>query len=195
MTVDGAPTNRSVRFSLVWTPNWSDVGSVENKSAAPLFEAILTPYRSISRRGVAVVFVLLAIAVLLLNIMMVHLGALPVIGFSGAGFILLATFYAMNLRAARAGETIVLTPERLTVTRTDSRGRRSETVLSPYWLSVTLEERPGSVPVLAIVGKRERCVVGSHLGEAERRDLAQALEAAFRRLRSPSFDNPQTRTL
>ena len=186
---------QEVRFSLVRTPNWSDVGTVENESAAPLFEAILTPYRSISRRGVAAAFVLLAVAVLLVNVLMVHLGALPVLGFSGAEFVLLVIFYAINLRAARAGETIVFTPERLTVTRTDSRGRRSETVLSPYWLSVTLEERPGTTPVLAIVGRREHCVVGSHLGEAERRDLARTLEAVFRRMRSPSFDNPQTRNV
>jgi len=139
------------------------------------------------------VFAMMVAASLLVNSLMFFLGAFPVIGFNGAELILAVTLYAVNLRAARASEIILLTPERLTVTRVDPRGRRSETVLAPYWLSVRLEERKGSVPVLAIVGRRQRCVVGSHLGEAEKRDLAQALQAAFNRLRSPRFDNPQTR--
>lgn len=140
-----------------------------------------------------VVLGLMTAASLLMTGMMVHFGALPVIGFYGADLILAVTLYVVNMRAARASEVIVLTGERLTITRTTPRGRRSEISMGTAWLRVQLEEKTGSVPTLAIVNRETRQVVGSALGEAERRDLAAALKAAFARQRSPRFDNPQTR--
>ena len=40
-------------------------------------------------------------------------------------------------------------------------------------------------------GQREE--VATALGENEKRELAQALAAALRRMREPRFDNPQLR--
>jgi uncharacterized membrane protein len=61
------------------------------------------------------------------------------------------------------------------------------------WLTAMLEERRGSVPVLTVGGRQKRVTVGAHLGDFEKRELAQALQAALERLRSPRFDNVQTR--
>lgn len=161
--------------------------------AATIFEAVVTPHRSMSTRGMYVVFGLMAAGSLLVTSLMYFLGALPVIGFNGADLILAITLYGMNMRAARASEVIRLTDERLTITRTTPRGRRSEISMAPHWLRAELEENTGSNPILSIANRECRHIVGLALGEAERRDLAQALRAAFERLRSPRFDNPQTR--
>ncbi|MDD2878127.1 MAG: DUF2244 domain-containing protein [Acidiphilium sp.] len=161
--------------------------------ATAIFEAILTPHRSMGRRGMFVVFGVMAAGSLLVTCLMYFLGAFPVIGFNGADLILAIVLYNMNMRGGRASEVILLTNERLTITRTTPRGQRNEISMAPGWLRVQLDENTGSNPILSIVNRDTRHIVGTALGEAERRDLAEALKAAFARLRSPRFDNPQTR--
>ncbi|MCF3947173.1 DUF2244 domain-containing protein [Acidiphilium sp. AL] len=162
-------------------------------AAPPIFQAVLTPYRSMGRRGMFVVFGLMAAGSLLVTSLMYVLGAFPVIGFNGADLILAITLYAMNMRAARASEVILLTNDGLTITRTTPRGRRSVVTMAPAWLRVQIEENAGSNPIVTIVNRDARHIVGADLGEAERRDLAEALRGAFARLHSPRFDNVQTR--
>ncbi|MGC9269207.1 DUF2244 domain-containing protein [Acidiphilium sp.] len=159
----------------------------------PIFEAVLTPHRSMGRRGMFVVFSIMAAGSLLVTSLMYFLGALPVIGFNGVDLILAIVLYAMNMRGARASEVILLTDEHLTITRTTPRGQRSVVTMTPGWLRVQLDENAGSNPILSVVNREARHIVGTSLGEAERRDLAEALRSAFARLRSPRFDNPQTR--
>ncbi|HET9146697.1 MAG TPA: DUF2244 domain-containing protein [Acetobacteraceae bacterium] len=159
----------------------------------PVFEAILRPHRSLSRRGVWVVIALMLGGSAWVSSLMFLLGALPVIGFNVAEMGLAIYLFRLNIRAARASEIILLTESALTVSRTDLKGRRREVSFEPYFLSATLEERRGSVPVLALTGRGVRHVIGASLGDAEKRDLAQALAAALRRWRTPRFDNPQLR--
>ncbi len=159
----------------------------------PIFEAILTPHRSMDRRGMYVVFGVMATGSFLVTSLMYFLGAFPVIGFNGAELILAIVLYSMNMRGARASEVILLTEAGLTITRTTPRGRRTQVSMAPGWLRVQLEENAGSNPILSIANREGRHIVGMALGEAERRDLAAALGDAFARLRSPRFDNPQTR--
>jgi uncharacterized membrane protein len=163
------------------------------EAPGPIFEAILTPHRSMSRRGMFIVFGLMAAGSMLVNGLMYYLGALPVIGFDVVDLLLAIMLYAMNMRGGRASEVILLTEDGLTITRTSPRGRRNQIAMAPGWLRVQLEETAGSNPVLSIVNREAKHIVGTDLGEAERRDLAEALKAAFTRLRSPRFDNPQTR--
>jgi uncharacterized membrane protein len=159
----------------------------------PLFRAVLRPYRSMGWRGMAILCGVLVAASLLVNGLMFILGAFPVIGFNGAELILAITMFWLNMRAARASEVIVLTQDRLTVTWTDPRGRRNRVEMGTAWLTAVLEERRGSVPVLTIGGRQQRVAVGAHLGDFEKRELADELQAALTRLRSPRFDNVQTR--
>ncbi len=158
-----------------------------------LFQAVLRPYRSMGWRGMAILCGVLVAASVLVNSLMFLLGAFPVIGFNGAELILALTMFWLNMRAARASEVIVLTQDHLTVTWTDPRGRRNRVEMGTAWLTAMLEERRGSVPVLTVGGRQKRVTVGAHLGDFEKRELAQALQAALERLRSPRFDNVQTR--
>lgn len=159
----------------------------------PIFEAVLKPHRSIGRRGMIVAICIMLGGSAIVTSLMYELGAFPVMGFNGAEMVLAIWLYTMNMRAARASEVIRLSESSLVITRTDPRGRSVSSEYPPYWLSVQLEERPGTLPILVIVGRGVRHVIGADLGEAERRDLAEALRRAFARLRDPRFDNPQTR--
>jgi uncharacterized membrane protein len=114
-------------------------------------------------------------------------------GFTGLELVLAAFLLRLNARAARGSEMLLLTEAGLRVIRTSPDGVRRERTLSPAWLNLLVEERPGRVPGLLLVARETRVEIGRDLGEAEKRDLAEALGGALDRLRNPRFDNPQLR--
>ncbi len=160
-------------------------------AATPIFEAVIVPHRSLSRRGLRVLLGAIALACGINAAVFIHIGAWPVGGFTGVELLLAAVLLRLNATAARASEMLLLTGEALRIVRTDPRGRREEVELPPGWLTVTLEERAGRVPGLWLGTRGQRQEVAKSLGETEKRDLARALEAALYRWRNPRFDNPQ----
>jgi uncharacterized membrane protein len=156
-----------------------------------LFEATVKPHRSLSRKGVFIAIAFMLSCSLCVTSLMFLLGAWPVIGFNGADLALAVFLFWLNIRAARARETITLTESVLAITSMDVHGRRRAVSLPPYWLNVVLEERAGTVPKLLLTARGIRHEVARQLGEAQKRDLAAALTRALHRCRHPSFDNPQ----
>jgi uncharacterized membrane protein len=158
-----------------------------------MFEAEVKPHRSLSRRGLGFVIAAMCLGSLYVTSLMVFLGAWPVIGFNGADLLLALVLIWLNVRAARARETIRLDERELSVSRRDASGRQTRLSLAPAWLNVVLEERAGTVPTLLLTARGCSCEVARQLGEAEKRDLAAALSRALQRWRNPGFDNPQLR--
>ena len=160
---------------------------------APLFEAVILPHRSLSRRGLIGLVAAVGIAGGLTAALFFLLGAWPVAGFSGAEIVLATVLIRAHARVARESEVVLLSARRLRVIRTDRKGRRRESALDPSWLRVELHERPGRVPALLLASARRRHEIAARLGEAEKRDLAAALAEALHAWRNPRFDNPQLR--
>ncbi len=160
---------------------------------AILFEAVIVPHRSLSRRGLRTLMLAIAGLVALTTLRFLLIGAWPVIFFSvievGAAVVLLR----LNATRARASEVVLLSSDSLRIIRTDARGRRNERCLSPAWLNVSLQDEPGRVPRLFLAARDVREEIAGSLGEAEKRDLASALTDALYRLHHPVFDNPQLR--
>ena len=107
----------------------------------PVFEALLVPYRSLSRKGVAAVIALLAVISSTVAIRFWLWGAWPVVLFSLLEVPLVVLMLAINMRRARASEMIMLTAHQLTVVRTDPSGRRKQDLLPVAWLRVDLDSR------------------------------------------------------
>ena len=160
-----------------------------------LFEALITPHRSMGRRGLR----WLGGALLLLSGIVAfgvwYLGAWPVLGFSGAEIALVIWLLHRHALGARESEMVMLSDEALRIVRSDSRGRRSEAQLSVGWLRASLEHRPGRTPALMLRGPGQAVEIAASLGEQEKRDLIAALDAALQRQRSPMFNNPQLQNL
>ncbi len=167
--------------------------SETDPTLATVFEAEVTPYRSLSARGMRLVIGFVCAISLCTTTLFWRLGAWPIAGFNGGEVLLAVVLLRAHARSARAREQLLLSPAACRVVRTDWQGRAREWRLQPAWLRVTLQERPGRAPGLFLSVRHQRLEVAESLGEHEKRDLAQALSEAVHRLHHPVFDNPQLR--
>ena len=170
--------------------------SLSRDTAEPeglLFEAVITPHRSLSRRGIRILAAALAVALLGPGLLFWALGAWPVLGFSGVELGLAAVLIQLHARSFRRSEIVLLTENGVCIQRRDASGRRTERHLDPAWLRLELEDRPGRVPALMLRARGVAEEIAASLGETEKRDLAAALGEALHRWRNPVFDNPQLR--
>jgi uncharacterized membrane protein len=159
----------------------------------PVFQALIKPHRSLSRRGTLILMAVLIMLTGLVGLRMWLFGAWPVMLFSSLEIPLAAVLLAINRAQADARESITLSPSAITVVRTDHRGRRSSFSLPSAWLQVHLEtmESRGSRLVLRSHGSGRE--VGAFLHEPEKRSLFEALRDALSALRNPVVDNQQLR--
>ena len=157
---------------------------------AILFQALITPHRSLSRRGLRTLLIAICVLCGASALVFVRLGAWPVGGFTGVELLLAAFLFRLNTTSARASELVILTPQSLQITRTSPQGQRAQKSLPTAWLNARLVERPGRVPALMLVAHGIEEEIAAMLGEAEKRDLQSALAEALRRFRNPVFDNP-----
>ena len=151
------------------------------------FEAELRPHRSLSRKALLCVLGGMFLGSLYVTTLMYFLGAWPVIGFNGADITLAALLFWLNTRAARAREIIRISDAALEITSISPGGKEQVTTLSPDWARVELLERPATVPRLLLRARDAVAEVGRQLGEAQKRDLAAAIERALARRRTPRF--------
>ena len=157
------------------------------------FEAVIVPHRSLSVRGLHYLVAALCTLSCITTAVFWWLGAWPIAGFNGVEITLALLLLRHNARGVRANEVLLLSDAGLRVIQTTQDGRRSETTVSPAWLRVDLQERPGRVSGLWLTAHGVRMEIAKSLGEDEKADLAQALRGALERYRNPRFDNPQLR--
>jgi uncharacterized membrane protein len=166
------------------------IGAV-TEAAPLLFEAVIVPHRSLSRRGLRLLLVAIFGACTINASIFVAIGAWPVGGFTGVELVLAALLLRLNMLGARASEMVLLTADALRIVRVDRKGGRTEQTLAPHWLRAELRERPGRVSGLVLVAREVEVEIARTLGETEKRDLAASLSASLHALRNPVFDNPQ----
>jgi uncharacterized membrane protein len=157
---------------------------------APVFEALIVPHRSLTRKGAMFVVGGMTAATAAIALRFWLWGAWPVIAFSLVEAPLLIVLLAINRRRARASESIVLDAMRVTVIRTDPSGRRRRDELPSAWLRVELDGTRG-VPRLVLSSHGRNCEVGAFLHEPDKVSLFGALDSAIHHLKNPRFDNPQ----
>jgi uncharacterized membrane protein len=148
-----------------------------------IFDAVLHPYRSLSRRGFLLLMLLVALVGFAGGIAFVYLGAWPITGF---GVLELGLFYVMfelSYRSARLFERVQLTRDELVVERHEANGEIRRWRFQTYWLRVIIDEpaSPGSQLMLSSHGRH--LTIGSFLTAPERADFARSLQAALAALR------------
>ena len=149
-----------------------------------LFDAVLTPHRSLSPRGFLVLMAVICIVSFTAGLFFFLAGAWPVVGFLGLDVLLIYVAFRINYRRARMYETLHLTSKTLTVRRVDPRGGETRWRFEPTWLQVLLDEPPGHGGPLTLRSHGKSLSIGGFLTAEERCDLAKALRAALGEARS-----------
>ena len=149
-----------------------------------IFDAILTPYRSLSPKAFLLLMCGLAALGFCLSLVFFLNGAWPVIGFMGLEWFLLYLAFRINYRRAKNYESLVLTRDKLEVQRVDHWGREQRWSFQPYWLQVQLLPADAPDPDLALTSHGRSMIIGGFLAPEERKSLAAALNSALARVRS-----------
>ena len=159
-----------------------------------LFQAVCTPPRSLNARGFRAFVVVLGLFAAAQAGVSLLAGAWPILPFLGVEVGFALALLTLHVRgAALQAEIVVLTPQRLTVTRIDGRGRRHEVVLDPYWARAIYRPNPAHAGMLTLQSRGRQVEIGQHLVAEEKASLQAALAAALAGARRPDFDNPQLR--
>jgi uncharacterized membrane protein len=145
-----------------------------------LFDAILTPHRSLNAFGFAILMTVVAAVNVGLGVSFMLQGAWPIFGFCGLDVLLFYVMFRLNYRSARMFERIRLLPDELIVERHDAGGRKESWSFQPYWLRIAMDDPPEHHSQLVLSSHGRSLTIGSFLSPGERFDLAQALRQALR---------------
>jgi uncharacterized membrane protein len=146
----------------------------------PIFEAVITPHRSLGQAGFVVLMCAVAGVSFLAGMFFLIMGAWPVFGFFGLDVLLLYWAFRINYRSANAYEVVTVTPAELRVRKVSHRGRVREWAVNPLWASLektTVEEF--GIDRLFLVSRGKKLPVGSFLGPDEKASFAKALGNAI----------------
>ncbi|MFQ5775962.1 MAG: DUF2244 domain-containing protein [Kiloniellaceae bacterium] len=150
----------------------------------PLFDALLTPHRSLSPHGFVILMGGVCAIGCATSLVFYLLGAWPVVGFLGLDVALIYLAFRINYRRARTYETVRLTRKDLVVKRVDPRGEATTWIFQPYWLQVLMDDPPRPDSQLTLRSHGRSLAIGRFLSAEERLDLARALRRALGQARA-----------
>ena len=147
------------------------------------FDAILTPNRSLSERGFAVVMTIVGVVSFLTGMAFLSMGALPVIGFFGLDALAIWFAFRWSFRQQREETRIRVTATNLDMLHLKPNGDEKRVRVPAGFARVELDEplRPDSW--LRIEHGRTGWVIGRFLTLPERKSLAEALRGALHQAR------------
>ena len=145
-----------------------------------LFEARLSPHRSLSPAGFAIVMGALAAVSFAVGVSFLMMGAWPVFGFFVLDVGLVWLAFRLNYRAARAYEDIRMTPHSLSVRQVSAKGTARETAFNPRWVRLEkTEDDLYGVTRVALISRGIFLIVGAFLPPLYKGELAKRLGAAL----------------
>jgi len=146
----------------------------------PLFSAVMTPHRSLNRRGFSILMLAIAGVSFVAGLVFAVAGAWPVTGIFGLDVLLIWWAFRINYRAARAYEEIVVMPTELLFRKVSARGAVTEWRCNPLWarLDRDVHEEFG-VQSLHLVSRGQRCTIAGFLAPEEKESFGNALQAAL----------------
>jgi uncharacterized membrane protein len=146
----------------------------------PIFSAVLTPHRSLSRKGFAVLMLVLGVISFATGMVFFLAGAWPVLGFCGLDVLLIYWAFQVSYRRAEAYEQVTVTSSELTVRKVSHRGRISEWTLNPLWVQLDrVVHAEFGIERLFLVSRGRRLAIAGFLGPQEKESFALALAAAL----------------
>jgi uncharacterized membrane protein len=155
----------------------------------PVFDATITPHRSLDRSAFRIVMTLVCLAAIASSIPFMVLGAWPVAGFMGLDVVALFIAFNVNFRHARAFERIVVTPLEVRLRKVSHHGREAVWRSNPAWTKLERQDDEDyGLLRLSLVSRGQSVAVAGALSPGEREGFAEALGTALAKARrGPDF--------
>jgi uncharacterized membrane protein len=160
--------------------------SIAATAEIPIFEATLTPYRSLSTRGSLWLVILIAAIWGVMSLSFLAMGAWPVLGFFGIDIALFGWLIWLNVRDARRKETVSVSRTLLEVKRFCPKGLRRELHrFNPFGTRLTVDrhEEFGVTKLSLIARGKPEITVGQFLNPDDKESFAKALNLALAKAR------------
>jgi uncharacterized membrane protein len=156
---------------------------------AVLFDARLTPHRSLPPVGFALLMGAISLLSFGAGLTFYLIGAWPIVGFLGLDVLLIYIAFKVSFRRMRAFETLRLTEAALVYERVSPAGVRRRWTFQPYWLHVEYDDPSDHGSQLRLRSHGRSVTVGAFLPPPARASLAVELRQALRELKNPVFDH------
>jgi uncharacterized membrane protein len=162
----------------------------ENTETATVFDAVLTPHRSLGPVGFRWLMAIVILISALASLRFYALGAWPVSLFFVVDVALIYLFFRLNYRAARESERLRLTHFDLRFARVDRRGHEREWRFNPLFVRLDRQDHPDYGTLrLALRHRSDEVEIARFLNASERSTFADALNRALGEARAgPRFD-------
>jgi len=146
-----------------------------------LWQATLTPHRSLTRGGYFLLMGLVVLVNLVVAVMFMAIGAWPIAGFAGLDVLLVWWAFKVNFADARKLERLSITEHELVLDRESERHPPQQQRFVRRWVKVELQEdrERELIGSLLLVSGQTRVAVGEFLAPEERKTLAEALKSAL----------------
>ena len=146
----------------------------------PLFEAVLSPHRSLGRTGFVILMTLTTVITLVHMIIFVRIGAWPVFAFFGLDLALLFGAFWLSYRSGRMREFIRLSRTDLNVRKVFPSGRSVDHRFNPFWTRFNIARHDEiGITDMQISSQGRQTDVGSFLNPDDKESFATAFQRAL----------------
>lgn len=146
----------------------------------PIFEALLTPYRSLGRRGFTLMMAFFALVSLVTGVAFVLKGAWPVFGFFGLDVLLLWVAFRASYRSAKAREEVSVTRTDLWIRKISPAGVVREAHHNPFFARFDVNRhKEDGIQRMSVVSRGSSTEIGSFLNPDDRETFATAFSRAL----------------
>jgi len=146
----------------------------------PFFRALLTPHRSLGRKGFALLMGALLLGWLATGAIFLAHGAWPVFGFFGLDVLLVYICFKLNYRAARAREEVSVSRTSLDITKVAPSGRSEAHHFNPFWAKFAISRHDEiGITGMAVEGQGRSVAIGGFLNPDDRESFAVAFSRAL----------------
>lgn len=152
----------------------------------PIFEATLTPYRSLSPRGSIWLVAIIAGIWSVMSLSFLAMGAWPVLGFFGLDIVLFGWLIWLNMRDARRAETVSVSRTALEVKRFCPNGLRRELHrFNPFGTRLLIDRHDefGVTRISLVARGAAKITLGDFLNPDDKESFAKALNLALAKAR------------
>ena len=146
----------------------------------PIFEAFLTPHRSLGRKGFTVFAIIVGSLIIAHIVIFLIAKAWPVAMFLGLDLLLIFGAFWLNYRAGRAREEIVVSRLELKVSKVSPSGRRKDNLFNPLWTKFMVDRKEDiGITDMKLRSEGNELPIGTFLNPDDRESFARAFGVAL----------------